>query len=146
MTGFPDIEALVPHRGPALWLDAVLAHDATTTRCRGRVVASHPLAVDGTLPGVGAMEMIAQTTAAHSALCGRAGGRAENGVVAGVSGFTVDIAELAPTADLIVTVTQIEGGDGPMAVFQGSVSDGRAEIARGRITVVRGEAATGGAG
>lgn len=142
---FPDIEQLVPHRGPALWLSRVLDHDPDGTACEACVPAAHPLARDGALPGVAAMEWMAQATAAHSALRGRAGGVAEIGVVAGIAGFTVDAPGFAVGLRPVVRVVQVEGGDGPMAQFDGEVSvDGRA-VARGRVTVVRGEAATGGA-
>lgn len=135
---WPPIEALVPHRGPALWLDQIVAHEGDTTRCRVRLAPSHPLAEDGRLPGVCAMEFIAQAAAAHSALRGRAGGRAEPGVLAGVSGFAVDTPWFEPSSELAVEVRQLAGGDGATASFEGVVWDGPREVGRGRVTVVRG--------
>lgn len=140
---FPEVEALIPHRGLACWLDAVLEHGGDRTRCRARVVPAHPIAVDGRFPAVAAVEWIAQASAAHSALRGRAGGIAEAGVLAGISGFSADVEGFSPGERIEVAVTQVHGGDGPMAVFEGEVWCGTQSVARASLTVVRGGAAFG---
>ena len=63
------IERRVPHAGTMCLLDAVMQWDATSITCIACAPgATHPLARDGTVPAVAAVEYAAQATAVHGAL------------------------------------------------------------------------------
>ena len=59
----------VPHAGDMCLLDAVVRWDATAIECHAGVPRErHPLARDGVVPAVAAIEYAAQATAVHGAL------------------------------------------------------------------------------
>lgn len=63
------IERNVPHAGAMCLLDAVEHWDAAGVVCTAAApAASHPLARDGVVPAVAAIEYAAQATAIHGAL------------------------------------------------------------------------------
>lgn len=136
---WPPIEALVPHRGEALWLDRVLSHGDGQTRCLARIAPGHPLVDDGRLPGLAAFELIAQAAAAHATLSAGHAQEPEPGVVGSVSGVEVTTAWLEPSARLEVVVTQLAGGDGATAGFTGEVWADGVRVGTGRVTVARGQ-------
>jgi len=71
-TPFPSVAELLPHRGPAVLLDRVLAHDERETVCLVRVDASALFArEDGSVPAWIGLEYMAQTIAAHGGLLDR---------------------------------------------------------------------------
>lgn len=72
---FPPVRELLPHRGRAVLLGAVLAHDATTTVCSvdpagGDLYRDE----DGTVPAWLGLEYMAQAVAVHGGLLDRAAG------------------------------------------------------------------------
>ena len=70
-----QIEARVPHAGAMCLLDAVSAWDATRIDCEAAApTPHHPLARDGGVPAVAAVEYAAQATAVHGALIEPDGG------------------------------------------------------------------------
>ena len=63
------IERRVPHAGAMCLLDAVTQWDATHITCVACAPgATHPLARDGAVPAIAAVEYAAQATAVHGAL------------------------------------------------------------------------------
>jgi predicted hotdog family 3-hydroxylacyl-ACP dehydratase len=63
------IESRVPHAGAMCLLDAVIQWDATHITCIAAAPsATHPLARNGTVPAIAAIEYAAQATAVHGAL------------------------------------------------------------------------------
>ena len=63
------IEHRVPHAGAMCLLDAVMQWDSTRITCIACAPSvGHPLARDGTVPAVAAVEYAAQATAVHGAL------------------------------------------------------------------------------
>lgn len=66
---------LLVHRPPMLLLDSVLEHSDERLTARVCVSASHPFAADGEVPGVIAIEYLAQAVAAHQGLLDLRAGR-----------------------------------------------------------------------
>ena len=58
MSGLPRIAELLPHRGPALLLDEVIAHETERVTCRVTLREGAAYARDGRLPAVLAIEYI----------------------------------------------------------------------------------------
>lgn len=66
---FPSIEQLVPHRGPALLIDTVLAETPDTIRVAAHITPAHPYFVAGRgVPAWVGIELMAQALAAHGGL------------------------------------------------------------------------------
>ena len=135
----PRPDEVLPHRGPMCWLHALLDADDTTTVAEVRPNATHVLADSGRLPGVAAVEWIAQTAAAHAGLQRRRHHQpAEPGVITSIracqwpaDGFALDTAYR-------VRVTLLHGADDPLAAFSGVVLNGDTELATATVHVLRG--------
>ena len=130
-----DIEARLPHAGSMCLLDRVVTWDEARIRCESSPpTPNHPLAVDGEVPVIAAVEYAAQATAVDGALLdGRCEPRA--GLLASVSevelggrAFDADSGALVVDAHLLV-----RGAGGCLYDF--SVRDGRATNVRGRLLV-----------
>jgi len=109
---FPPIVELLPHRGRAVLLDRVLAHDATTTVCSVDTAASalfHDR--DGGVPAAIGLEYMAQTIAAHGGLLDREAGRdARPGFFLGTRRLALSVARFEPGRQLLVSATHLRGG------------------------------------
>jgi len=95
MGAYPSIAELLPHRGPAVLLDAVLEDQADSLRARVRIRPDHPYFEAG--PGVPAwvgIEYMAQAIAAGAGLSAR-----EKGNQAGKTGFLLGCRSLKLTVD-----------------------------------------------
>lgn len=126
------IEARVPQAGAMCLLESVTAWDAGHIACAAAAApADHPLARDGGVPAVAAIEYAAQATAVHGALL-EPGGGPRDGMLAKVS--DVELAPgplrgpLAVRADLLSRVAS-----GCMYAF--TVHDDGGVRARGRLLV-----------
>lgn len=68
-TDFPPIADLLPHRGRAVLIDAVLEESADCIRAGAHITASHPFFVAGHgVPSWAGIELMAQAIAAHAGL------------------------------------------------------------------------------
>lgn len=75
-TGFPPIAELLPHRGPAVWLDTVLEDSEDRIRASAHITREHPLFVPGSgVPVWAGIELMAQAVAAHAGMQSRRSGR-----------------------------------------------------------------------
>ena len=114
---FPPVAELLPHRGRAVLLDRVLAHDATTTVCSVETSAStlfHD--ADGGVPATVGLEYMAQTIAAHGGLLDRDAGReARPGFFLGTRRLTLAVTRFEPGQCLEVTATHLRGSTGLLA-------------------------------
>ena len=107
------IERCVPHAGAMCLLDAVTRWDALHITCSAAAPgAEHPLARDGMVPAVAAIEYAAQATAVHGTLldarAARSGGM------------------LATLNDVELHCHGMAAGEGPVAVRAELVSRGAA--------------------
>src|SRR5436853_7541423 len=74
MLGRDEIQRRVPHAGAMCLLDMVTRCDASCIECEAAApVGGHPLARDGGVPAVAAVEYAAQATAVHGALLDETG-------------------------------------------------------------------------
>ncbi len=69
---FPEIEALLPHRAPMLWIDRVIARDGARVRCELTVRADHVFVEDARAESLIAIEWMAQAVGALVGLTDRA--------------------------------------------------------------------------
>lgn len=135
----PAIEALIPHAGPMRLIDAIVAFDETTARATATShrEATHPLRLDGTLPGLCAVEYAAQAMAAHGALCARPGEAAPG---AGYIASVRDVVIAAPRLDTLGAVLDIMverlSAAGLQVMYRFEVASDGVLAASGRATVV----------
>jgi len=75
-TSFPPIAELLPHRGRAVWLNAVLEDSENHIRASAQITRAHPLFTpDQGVPAWAGIELMAQTVAAHAGMQSRRSGR-----------------------------------------------------------------------
>jgi len=132
MLGRAEIERRVPHAGAMCLLDAVTRWDAGCIECEAAApIAHHPLARDGGVPAVAAVEYAAQATAVHGSLLDETG-TPRRGVLAKLS--DVEIAPRCIIGALTIRAELIGRSDtGCMYSF--AVHDTRSCCARGRLLV-----------
>jgi predicted hotdog family 3-hydroxylacyl-ACP dehydratase len=117
MPDFPAIAELVPHRGSAVLLKRVVAHDAASTTCEVDPAASVLWKdEDGSVPVAVALEYMAQAIAAHGGLTDREAGRDRRpGFFLGTRRLQLEVSRFAPGEILIVTARHLRGSTGMLA-------------------------------
>ena len=103
------IEAIIPHRGTMLLIDAVntFSEDALSARASVRADAWYADA-DGAMPAWIGIELMAQAIAAHVALLAmRGGGRARPGVLLGSRSYKALQQSFASGAQLLIHATEL---------------------------------------
>jgi predicted hotdog family 3-hydroxylacyl-ACP dehydratase len=128
ISGFPPMEAVIPHRAPMVLLDAVLAHAEDETTCVVSIRKDSPFREpDGLVPGWVGLEYMAQCIAAHAGLVEHAAGRMP------AIGFLIGARRVALHADgyrpgqvLHVTVRRL-WGQARLGAFVCSIRDSRTD-------------------
>jgi predicted hotdog family 3-hydroxylacyl-ACP dehydratase len=117
MTDFPPVAELLPHRGRAVLLRRVVAHDAGATTCEVDPADSVLWRnADGSVPAPVALEYMAQTIAAHGGLSDRESGRgARPGFFLGSRRVDFRAARFEPGELLEVSVRHLRGSAGMLA-------------------------------
>ncbi|SAK82964.1 Beta-hydroxyacyl-(acyl-carrier-protein) dehydratase, FabA/FabZ [Caballeronia hypogeia] len=112
-TTFPPIEAIIPHRGTMLLVDAVTACSDDTLSARATVRPDAWYAdTNGAMPAWIGIELMAQSVAAHVSLVAmRAGGRARPGVLLGTRSYQAHVSAFAPGARLSIGVREVLRGE-----------------------------------
>src|SRR3569623_78774 len=107
------IEAIIPHRGTMLLIDAVTAFDEQTLSARATVHADAWYAdAQGAMPAWIGIELMAQSIAAHVALLAmRGGGRARPGVLLGSRSYKALQPSFAGGAQLQIHATELLRSD-----------------------------------
>ncbi|MGY6255962.1 hotdog family protein [Paraburkholderia caledonica] len=107
------IEAIIPHRGTMLLIDAVTAFDEQTLSARATVHADAWYAdAQGAMPAWIGIELMAQSIAAHVALLAmRGGGRARPGVLLGSLSYKALQPSFAGGAQLLIHATELLRSD-----------------------------------
>jgi predicted hotdog family 3-hydroxylacyl-ACP dehydratase len=113
--------ALVPHRGPALLLEAILEAGPDHATCRGRIPAGSAFATSGWAPAVVAIELAAQTAAVQQALAAPAGAAPRRGYLVGVRDASLR-ADFVPAAVALVATARRVAVAGPLATYAVSVT------------------------
>jgi predicted hotdog family 3-hydroxylacyl-ACP dehydratase len=120
------IEAIIPHRGTMLLIDAVSAFSEETLSARATVHAdawyAGPL---GAMPAWIGIELMAQAIAAHVALVAmRGGGRARPGVLLGSRSFKALQPSFARGAQLLIHVTELLRSEEGHGAYECTIHDG----------------------
>lgn len=106
---FPPMEAIIPHRGTMLLVDAVTScgDDTLTARATVRPDAWYADG-HGAMPAWIGIELMAQAVAAHVSLIAmRAGGRARPGVLLGTRSYQAHVSTFARDARLVIGVREV---------------------------------------
>jgi len=131
----PPLEQLVPHRGPALLLDRVVETSGEETVAETTIAPDMQYVRDGKVDASVALELMAQTVAAHVGMSGRwRDGEPGAGYVIGVPKMEFFGGDFEVGAVLRVTAKVIFH-DGPVGRFEGAVFEAGEERARGNLTV-----------
>lgn len=133
-----SVEQYLPHRRPMLLLDGIEAIGAAQATCWSCLERDHAagafLADDGSLPGIFAMELIAQTVGVWAGrqrqLRGEA--RLDMGLLLGVRDLTMPAAGFAAHSRLSISV-QMLVQDGKTGSFAGHISCRGQLLASGHI-------------
>lgn len=136
------IEARIPHAGRMCLLDAVVAWDATRITCSAtsHQVLDHPMARDGVLGGLCAVEYAAQTMAVHGALTGGAltadGVVPKAGYLASLRDIACHVARLDTLAAPLSIVAEQLMGEAGRVIYRFEVRAGATAVLSGRAAVV----------
>jgi predicted hotdog family 3-hydroxylacyl-ACP dehydratase len=127
---------LLPHRGTARLLTAVVRSSRDVVEAVCEVPADHPLATAGRAPALLGIEMGAQAAAALEALGRRSQPEASGariGYLVRVRDAVFLVADLPVATPLVVTAV-LEGAAPPLAIYRISVGDGREEFVRATLS------------
>ena len=128
-------EALIPHRGKALFLRRVLRHEAESIDCVGVIPGTSPFVREGRAPAFVGLELAAQAAAALQALEG-----SDEGLLTPRSGYLVGVREARFTSAWIPAECEIHarvrrtGRAGPLAVHDVLVLVAGSECVAGVIS------------
>lgn len=136
--GAADIAARIPHAGTMSLLDAATGWDATHIRCTtdSHRRSPHPLAADGRLGIVNAIEYAAQAMALHGGLTAAADETPRAGFLASVRGVEFHAARLDDIAGPLTVEAERLSGDGNNVLYAFRVAAGERTLAAGRAAVV----------
>lgn len=120
------IEAIIPHRGTMLLIDAVDTFSEATLSARATVDAHAWYAdADGAMPAWIGIELMAQAIAAHVALLAmRGGGRARPGVLLGSRSYKALQPTFAGGARLLIHVTELLRSEAGHSAYECTIHDG----------------------
>jgi len=120
------IEAIIPHRGTMLLLDAVSSFSEETLSARATVRADAWYAnAEGAMPAWIGIELMAQAIAAHVALLAmRGGGRARPGVLLGSRSYKALQASFSGGAQLLIHATELLRSEEGHGAYECTIHDG----------------------
>ena len=162
-TVFPDLEQLLPHRERAILIDGVVSHSPDGTTCRALLQEGHPYLEEGRVPGVLALELMAQTAGVHAALAATQSGpgaaapemdaraaasvastsRPISGYLLAAPEFTVFSGDFALHDELLITVRPVYAAP-PLAKYAAEVEVKGVQRASGELSVFMGQRSNGG--
>jgi predicted hotdog family 3-hydroxylacyl-ACP dehydratase len=131
------IEAIIPHRGTMLLIDAVTAFDEQTLSARATVHADAWYAdAQGAMPAWIGIELMAQSIAAHVALLAmRGGGRARPGVLLGSRSYKALQPAFAAGACLSIRVVELLRSEEGHGAYECTIHHGDVGCAEAVIKV-----------
>jgi len=137
--GFPPVEALVPHRGRALFIREVLEGGPDRASCLGRIPADSPFVSAGLAPCLVGIDMAAQAAAAMETLL-RRGAREDDppdlGYLVGIREARFETATLPAGTDLTVYARPLRGASA-LAVYEVELRIGPARCLSAVLTIFR---------
>lgn len=139
---YQAIETLIPHRGPMLLIDAVLASSADDIVCGARIREGNLFLRDGKLRTVVCLEYMAQAVAAFAGLQARQPGPPRVGYLIAANRVTLSAARLALGDELRISAKRI-WGDSALGKFECSVARLECSIAQATVSVYQPPIAAG---
>lgn len=137
--GFPNIEALIPHRNAMRLIDKVVAATPSSITVEARLDRSSQFMIDGVgvLTYVG-LEMMAQAVCAFDGLQRAGAGHApEIGLLLGCRRYAAH-RSILPLDDRLLIAAALTFNDGEIAAFECVIDDANGErLAEGTVTVYR---------
>ncbi|MEZ0601505.1 hotdog family protein [Paraburkholderia sp. IW21] len=120
------IEAIIPHRGTMLLIDAVSTFSEDTLSARATVHADAWYAdADGAMPAWIGIELMAQAIAAHVALRAmRGGGKTRHGVLLGSRSYKALQPSFAAGAQLLIHATELLRGEEGHGAYECTIHHG----------------------
>lgn len=141
MSSFPPPAQLLPHAGPAVLIDEIVANCDTEVRASALVRSSHPFFVAGHgVPAWVGIEMMAQAIAAHAGLTGMGEARApRQGMLLGTRRYHATTPWFADGDALTITAQTAFGHEGGMAACDCRIENRNGILAEATIIIVEGE-------
>lgn len=138
MEVFPPIAELLPHRGTAVLLDAVVEDSQDEIRARVRIGSHHPYHEPGHgVPVWVGIELMAQAIAAHAGLSARRSQTPpKKGMLLGTRRFEASTAYFTEGAELFVEARREFGGDSEIAACACRILSGGETLATATIIIV----------
>ena len=139
MTGsYPPAAELLPHRGQAVLIDAVLEDTRDSIRVSAQVRADNPYFVPGRgLPTWVGIELMAQAVAAHAGLAARREARPpRGGMLLGTRRYEVTAPYFPEGVELEVRADRDFGDDGGLAACACTILCGDETVVRATIIIV----------
>lgn len=138
MDEFPPVRDLVPHAGPMVLLDAVIAHDAESTTCSIEIAAQELFREpDGSVRVWIGIEYMAQCIAVHAGLVRRAEGNFEQprGFLVGARALRFHVDRFRDGQRLLATARRRWAGASTLASFDCALQDAESGhvLAEGRL-------------
>ncbi|MDB5749671.1 MAG: 3-hydroxydecanoyl-[ACP] dehydratase [Ramlibacter sp.] len=129
------IEGLVPHAGAMCLLDAVTEWSEQEIACTSALpAAGHPLARDGRVPAIAAIEYAAQATAVHGALLERSDGP-RAGMLATLVDVRLELPQIPTDGEALSVRAALLSRSAGGCLYSFVVGTRRATIASGRLLV-----------
>ena len=140
----PEVSELVPHKPPMLLLDGVVAFDDRSLTARVRLTEASPFVEDGHVPGLVAIEYMAQAIAAYAgAVLRQRGEPPKLGFLLSCREMVIDVPQLSVGDELHVTARQV-WTDAVLGSFDCAVTRGSERVAAATLSVYQGDLPAGG--
>ena len=135
---FPPIAELLPHRGTAVWLDAVLEKSANHIRTRACITSKHTLFVAGQgVPAWAGIEFMAQAAAAHAGLDNRdAGHPPRMGLLLGTRRYQAHTAYFPEGAQLEILAEREFGDSGSIGACRCTIASAGRILASATLIIL----------
>lgn len=148
MGEFPPLRELVPHAGPMVLLDEVVAHDEQATTCAVAIAAQQLFREpDGSVPVWIGIEYMAQCIAVHAGLVQRAAGKleAQRGLLVGARGLRFHVDRFPSEQRLLATARRRWAGGTALVSFDCQLRDAAdgTLLAEGRLNCFAPRASAG---
>jgi predicted hotdog family 3-hydroxylacyl-ACP dehydratase len=132
----PDIRTLLPHSGPMVLLDHVVAADANSLSAEVRVRADSLFCIDGGVGGWVGLEYMAQAIGAYAGYRARLHGEPIRiGYLLGTRHYVCKQPRFAVGRVLKIHVKRVWQSDNDLASFDCRIDDESGELASANVTV-----------
>ncbi len=134
---FPDIQALLPHEPPMLWIDRVLDYAGDEVRCGLDIRSEHVFVEDGVVDPIVSVEWMAQTVGALVGLIDyQANIKPRPGYLIAIPEATFEV-DSFHVGDSLVIEAKRTWGDAELASFECTVAREGVRVARAQLSVFR---------